>query len=201
MCIWCIWCICVYLHICIFLRKLRIGEWSSSTLQTWHTLTNMTHFKCCSFPKLWDEICQTTIHSTVEWFEMNIVWLNVFPCKTDSICCTKNRIKEKHPAKDMPAGCTDFQINTNSAFNISKRGAFPCLWGQEEFIVFKSLMSCGIWLQLVVDYVWLYLLWVFSIDLHVFVENQGESRRIYCASIFYELQYTIAGSLWERPLL
>ena len=141
------WCICVYLYICV---SRRIWQFSLSTLQTWHTLTNMTHFKCCSFPKLWDEICQTTIHSTVEWFEMNIVWLNVFPCKTDSICCTKNRIKEKHPAKDMSAGCTDFQINTNSAFKIPNRGAFPCLWSLEEFIMPEYLMSCSI-LQVVVE--------------------------------------------------
>ena len=59
-------------------------------------------------------------------FVTKIAGLNVFPCKliylyhfwTDSICCTKYRIKEKHPAKDMSAGCTDFQINTNTAFKI-----------------------------------------------------------------------------------
>ena len=149
------WCICVYLYICV---SRRIWQFSLSTLQTWHTLTNMTHFKCCSFPKLWDEICQTTLPSTVECLEMKIIWLNVFPCKTDLFVSFldwfnllyKNWIEEKHPAKDMSAGCTDFQINTNSAFKIPNRGAFPCLWSLEEFIMPEYLMSCSI-LQVVVE--------------------------------------------------
>ena len=82
------------------------------------------------------------------YFHVKLIYL--YHSWTDSICCTKNRIKEKHPAKDMSAGCTDFQINTNSAFKIPNRGAFPCLWSLEEFIMPEYLMSCSI-LQVVVE--------------------------------------------------